>query len=193
MEAHRKGVRVEQILDSKLDEIPVGCNGLVLTPHLAPGNGNPFAKGVVMGLCDHHNKFHIYRAIIEGIDFELYHAMLRMQKRSGQRIKELYIAGGGSVNDTVVQICADVFGLPVKRIQTHEASGIGSSLAAFVAIGEFKDFDEAVSSMVHDKDTFLPNDENHKKYMAIYNSVYRHIEDSNTWLFKRIRKISKVR
>ena len=193
MEAHRKGVRVEQILDSKLDEIPVGCNGLVLTPHLAPGNGNPFAKGVVMGLSDHHNKFHIYRAIIEGIDFELYHAMLRMQKRSGQRIKELYIAGGGSVNDTVVQICADVFGLPVKRIQTHEASGIGSSLAAFVAIGEFKDFDEAVSSMVHDKDTFLPNDENHKKYMAIYNSVYRHIEDSNTWLFKRIRKISKVR
>ncbi len=191
MEAHRKGVRVEQILDSKLDEIPVGCNGLVLTPHLAPGNGNPFAKGVVMGLSDHHNKFHIYRAIIEGIDFELYHAMLRMQKRSGQRIKELYIAGGGSVNDTVVQICADVFGLPVKRIQTHEASGIGSSLAAFVAIGEFKDFDEAVSSMVHDKDTFLPNEENHKKYMAIYNSVYRHIEDSNTWLFKRIRKILK--
>ena len=47
--------------------------------------------------------------------------------------------------------------------------------------------------MVHDKDTVLPNDENHKKYMAIYNSVYRHIEDSNTWLFKRIRKISKVR
>ena len=92
--------------------------------------------------------------------------------------------------NTVVQICADIFGLPIKRIQTHEASGIGSSLAAFVSLGEFKDYDEAVSSMVHDKDTFLPNEENHKKYMEIYNGVYKHIEKDNTKLFKRIRKIN---
>lgn len=188
-EAQRRGVKVESILDEHLANVPLGCEGLILTPHLAPGNGNPFAKGVLMGLTDHHNKYHIYRAIIEGIDFELYHAMLRMQKRSGQQIKQLYIAGGGSVCDTVVQICADIFGLPIKRIQTHEASGIGSSLAAFVCLGEFKDYNEAVSSMVHDKDIFEPNEENHKKYMAIYNGVYKHIEKNNTYLFKRISKV----
>ena len=179
---------MEAILDEHLAKVPLGCEGLILTPHLAPGNGNPFAKGVLMGLTDHHNKYHIYRAIIEGIDFELYHAMLRMQKRSGQHIKQLYIAGGGSVCNAVVQICADIFGLPIKRIQTHEASGIGSSLAAFVSLGEFKNYEEATASMVHDKDVFTPNKENHKKYMQIYNDVYKHIEKNNTRLFKKIKK-----
>lgn len=191
LEAMARNVPVERILDEHLNDVPVGCNGLVMTPHLSPGNGNPFAKGVIMGLTDHHDKKHLYRAIIEGIDLELYHAMVRMQKRSGQNISELYIAGGGSVSDVVVQICADVFGLPVKRIQTHEASGIGSSLAAFVLLGEFSDYQEAVLSMVHNKDIFLPNEENHEKYMEIYSQVYRHIEKNNTKLFKKIRLISK--
>lgn len=186
--AREQGVTTEHVLDSYLNEIPVGSGGLVFTPHLSPGNNNPFAKSVLMGLSDHHDKRHIYRAIIEGIDLELYHAMVRMQKRSGQKIRQLYIAGGGSVSDVVVQICSDVFGLPVKRIQTHEASGIGSSIGAFMCMNEFSSYEEAVASMVHDKDVFEPDMEKHALYMDIYNDVYRHMEKSNTWLFKRLRK-----
>lgn len=191
--AAEKGVAVEAILDTYLDSVPAGSGGLVLTPHLSPGNNNPFAKGVLMGLSDYHEKAHVYRAIIEGIDLELYHAMLRMQRRSGQRIKELYIAGGGSVSDSVVQICSDVFGLPVKRIQTHEASGIGSSIAAFVHMKEFPSFQEACMAMVHDKDIFMPNPENHRVYLDLYNDVYRHIEKDNTKLFRKLRKFGKER
>jgi sugar (pentulose or hexulose) kinase len=144
-----------------------------------------------MGLSDYHGKAHVYRAIIEGIDLELYHAMLRMERRSGQHIKELYIAGGGSVSDEVVQICCDVFGLPVKRVQTHEAGGLGSSIAAFMAMSEFSSYDEAVKSMVHDKDVFTPNMENHKIYLDLYNDVYRHIEKDNTKLFRKLRRFGK--
>ena len=193
MIAREKGIAVESILDEMLDTVPPGSGGLVLTPHLSPGNNNPFAKGVLMGLSDYHTKAHVYRAIIEGIDLELYHAMKRMQTRSGQRIQTLYIAGGGSVSDSVVQICCDVFGLPVKRVQTHEASALGSSIAAFVALGEFPSFPEAVSSMVHDKDVFTPNMENHKVYRQMYEEVYRFIEKKNTRYFKALRKFAKER
>lgn len=189
--AQERGVSVESILDEMLDDVPPGSGGLVLTPHLSPGNNNPFAKGVLMGLSDYHTKAHVYRAIIEGIDLELYHAMLRMEKRSGQHIKELYIAGGGSVNDSVVQICCDVFGLPVKRVQTHEACSLGSSIAAFMAMGEFSSYDEAVRSMVHDKDLFMPNMENHKVYMDLYNDVYKYVEKTNTKFFRKLRKFGK--
>ena len=189
--ADKKGVCVEALLDETLKDVPPGSGGLVLTPHLSPGNNNPFAKGVLMGLSDYHTKAHVYRAIIEGIDLELYHAMLRMEKRSGQHIKELYIAGGGSVSDEVVQICCDVFGLPVKRVQTHEACSLGSSIAAFMAMGEFSSYDEAVRSMVHDKDVFMPDMENHKVYLELYNDVYRHIEKNNTKLFRKLRKFGK--
>lgn len=189
--AEERGVSVESILDEMLEKIPVGSGGLVLTPHLSPGNNNPFAKGVLMGLSDFHTKGHLYRAIIEGIDLELYHAMLRMERRSGQRIKELYIAGGGSVSDTIVQICCDVFGLPVKRVQTHEASALGSAVAGFVAMKEFASFQDAVKSMVHDKDVFMPNEANHRIYMDLYNDVYKHIEKKNTKYFRRLRRFGK--
>ena len=191
--AEERGVPVESILDGYLKNVPPGSGGLVLTPHLSPGNNNPFAKGVLMGLSDFHEKPHMYRAIIEGIDLELYHAMKRMETRSGQHIRELYIAGGGSVSDEVVQICCDVFGMPVKRIQTHEASSIGSSLAAFVAMNEFASYDEACKAMVHDKDVFVPDPANHKVYMDLYDSVYKYIEKDNTKLFRRLRKFGKER
>ena len=189
--AEEKGIPVERILDSYLDEVPAGSGGLVLTPHLSPGNNNPFAKGVFMGLSDFHDKKYFYRSIIEGIDLELYHAMVRMQKRSGQSIRELYIAGGGSVSDNVVQICCDVFGLPVKRIQTPEASSLGASVASFVSMGEFPSFRDAVKSMVHDKDVFMPDMEKHRLYMNLYNDVYRHIEKNNTKFFRKLRKFGR--
>lgn len=182
----------EKTLDGYLDQIPVGCNGLMMTPHLAPGANNPFAKGTFIGLSDRHTKMHLYRAIIEGINFELIHCMKQMEKRSGQQIKEIYVAGGGSQSDKVLQITADMFGLPVKRIQTHEATGIGSSLAAFVGLGEFKTYEEACMSMVHDKDIFMPNSENYKKYKQLYENVYRKIEKTNTSIFRAIGKAQNL-
>lgn len=186
--AKELGIKPEEILDGYLNDIPAGCNGLIMTPHLAPGAGNPFAKGIITGLNDRHTKKHLYKAIIEGIDFEMLLAKNRMEKRSGLKIKEVYAAGGGSVNDAILQITADIFGLPVKRIQTHEATGIGSAITAFVGLGEFSSYRDAVNSMVHDGDVFLPDIETHEIYDRIYNEVYKHLEKRNTKLFKKIRK-----
>lgn len=185
--AKKLGIPTEALLDEYINQVPLGCNGLIMTPHLAPGTNNPFAKGTFIGLTDRHSKKHIYRAIIEGINFELIHNMKRMEKRSGQKIQEIYIAGGGSQSDVIMQLAADMFGLPAKRIQTYEATGIGSSLAAFVGLGEFKTFEEACKSMVHDKDVFMPNMENFAKYQEIYTNVYSKIEKTNTKLFRAIR------
>lgn len=189
--AKELGIEPEEILDSYLEEIPIGCNGLIMTPHFAPGANNPQAKGTMIGFTDRHTKKHMYRAIIEGVNFELYKQMTIMEKRSGQHIKEIYIAGGGSKSDVILQITADMFGLPVKRTQTHEATGIGSALTAFVGLGEFSSYDEGVKSMVHDKDIFIPNSENHAKYSSIFDTVYSKIENTNTKIFRSIRSIDK--
>ena len=78
---------------------------------------------------------------------ELYQALRIMEKRSGLEIKELFVSGGGSRSDTVCRITADVFGLPVKRIQTPEACSIGSSMAALVALGVYDSFEQAAKEM----------------------------------------------
>lgn len=190
-EAERRGISTEELLDTYLDDVPIGCNGLIMTPHMAPGAGNPFSKAVITGLSDRHSKKHLYRAIIEGIDFELFHAMKRMERRSGFKIKEIYIAGGGSKCDKILQITADLFGLPVKKGQSPEATSIGSSIAAFVGMGVYKDFTEAVQHMAHEGDVFLPDMDNHEQYMEIYNNIYSKIEKTNLHIFRKIKKVLK--
>ena len=187
--AKQKGCEVEDIIDAYLSEIPAGSDGLVMTPNMHPGMTNPHTKSIMVGLTDIHNKKHIYKAIVEGISFELYHAMKRMERRSGQKIQVVYAGGGGSRSDSVLQILADVFGLPVKRTQTNETTAIGSSLAAFVGLGEFKTYDEAASSMIHDGKVFTPDMQLHSLYMNIYNGVYKKLEKSNTFYFRRLSKI----
>ena len=189
--AENERISTEQILDKYLKDVPPGCNGLLFTPHLAPGAGNPFAKGIMIGLNDRHTKKHIYRAIIEGICFELMHAMIRMERRSGQKIKELFVAGGGSKCNTILQIIADMFGLPAKRIQTHESTAIGAALTGFVGLGIFKSFNDGVMEMVKVRDTFMPDENIHKFYRKLYNEVYSKLEKNNTALFRKIGKITE--
>lgn len=174
-DAEKLGCAPEALLDQRIRDLPAGCDGLLLQPYWTPGILQPDSLGAVIGFTDHHTRYHLYRAIIEGLCLELYMALNIMEKRSGLHIQEIRIAGGGARSDVVCQIAADVFGLPVTRTQTHEACSIGSSMVAFVAQGVFPDYDAAVASMVHEKDTFLPNAENHSVYAEIYEQAYSKI------------------
>ena len=174
-EAQEMGISPEELLNRRAAEVPAGCNGLMLQPYWTPDVLKPDSYGAIIGFSDYHTKYHMYRAIIEGICLELYMSMKAMERRGKKHIEEIFVGGGGSKSDLACQILADTFGLPVKRIHTHEACSVGAAMVAFVAKGEFTGYDEAIKSMVHEKEVFTPNPENHEVYMNIYNKVYRKI------------------
>lgn len=174
-EAQEMGISPEELLNRRASEVPAGCNGLMLQPYWTPDVLKPDSYGAIIGFSDYHTKYHMYRAIIEGICLELYMSMKAMERRGKKHIEEIFVGGGGSKSDLACQILADTFGLPVKRIHTHEACSIGAAMVAFVAKGEFASYDEAIKSMVHEKDVFTPITEHHEVYMNIYNKVYRKI------------------
>ena len=174
-EAQEMGISPEELLNRRAAEVPAGCNGLMLQPYWTPDVLKPDSYGAIIGFSDYHTKYHMYRAIMEGICLELYMSMKAMERRGKKHIEEIFVGGGGSKSDLACQILADTFGLPVKRIHTHEACSIGAAMVAFVAKGEFASYDEAIKSMVHEKDVFRPIPENHEVYMNIYNKVYRKI------------------
>lgn len=193
MEAERLGTFPEAILDAKIKDIPAGCDGLLLQPYWTPGITKPNSLGSIIGFSDFHTRLHLYRAIIEGLCLELYDSMKIMQKRSGIKIEEVFVGGGGSKSDVVCQIAADVFGLPVKRIQTHEACSVGSSMVAFVSKGEFNGYEDAIQSMVHETDVFTPDKANHEIYEQLYMKAYRKIFPKLDPLYKSILEIYKRR
>ena len=187
-EAAEKGVAPEEILNAHLNDVPAGCDGLIVQPYWEPGVAVPLAKGTMTGFTSMHTKYHMYRAIVEGINFSLMEGLRLMEKRSKTKIRELFIAGGGSQNDTICQITADMFGLPVKRIHTHEASALGSSMVAFVSLKEFKNYEKAIAAMVHVQDTFEPNMKVNARYEDIYENVYTKLYPRLLPVFKGMKK-----
>lgn len=190
-EAEALGVSPEEVLNRKAAEVPAGCQGLMLQPYWTPDILKPDSYGAIIGFSDYHSRYHVYRAIIEGICLELYMSMKSMERRGNKHIRELFVGGGGSKSDLACQILADTFGLPVKRIHTHEACSIGAAMVAFVAKGEFADFDDAIKSMVHEKDVFMPDSKNHEVYMNMYNNVYRKIYRNVRPLYAKMNSLKE--
>lgn len=190
-EAKQLNIAPEQLLNERLREIPAGCNGLILQPYWAPLLKSPEAKGSIIGFSGDHTRIHIYKAIIEGIGFGLIEGLKNLEKRLHHKIKALTVSGGGSQSDEICQITADMFGLPVHKIQTYEACGLGSSLVAFVALGIHSDYPTAVKEMVHYQKTFTPDQDTHKIYHRLYHGVYRSIYPSLKPLYRELRKYSK--
>ena len=149
------------------------------------------ARGAVIGFSDLHTRVHIYRAIIEGINFALMNGLHKLEKKSGVPVREIYLGGGGSQSDEICQITADMFGLPAIRTQTNEVSGIGSAMAAFIGLGVFSNFDQAVKAMVRPKDIFMPDMERHKIYRRIYQEVFMEIYGRLAPLYARQTAIRK--
>lgn len=79
--AEKLNVAPEIVLNGFLDNIPPGSHGLVLHPMWTPGLDMPNAKGAIIGFGDVHTKGHVYRAIIEGINYALRDGMERIEKR----------------------------------------------------------------------------------------------------------------
>ena len=171
-QAQQQGKHVEELLNEQMATIPAGCDGLVLQPFWQAGLTTPEARGAIVGFSDFHTRAHLYRAIVEGIDFALREGLERMARRGHHKIDFVAVSGGGAQSDLICQIAADVLNKPVRRVQTYETSGLGAAMVTFMACGVFKDEREAVGKMVHYTDAFTPNKEAAKVYDDVYKNVY---------------------
>lgn len=184
-QALESGVIAEDLLNEKMMDIPIGCDGLLCNPYFTAGVSMPVAKGAIVGFSDMTTKMHIYRSIIEGINFALFEGKRTMEKRGRKNIKSIYVAGGGSKSPQICQITADMFGLPVYRIQTNEAGALGSAIVAFTSKKIFKDINEAIESMVHIKHVFMPDMDKHRKYLKIFETQFVKIFGKLLPLYKK--------
>lgn len=186
-----KGLSPESIFDEKLSTIPVGSDGLIAQPFWAPQLKNPEARGSIIGFTSNHTKQHIYRAIIEGVGYALLDGFNNIKRRTGNNVKFLAVSGGGSQSDEICQITADMFNLPVKRVQTYETTGLGCSIIGFVSKGYYSSHEQAVSSMVHYVKEFTPNLDNHTVYDRLYHKIYKKTYKQLRPLFNSLYNINK--
>jgi len=186
------GVDPHALFDELLAQTPSGAMGLMLQPYWSPGTRipGPEAKGAIIGFGDVHTRAHVYRAILEGLAYALREGMERTEKKTGTRITELRVSGGGAQSDGAVQLTADVFGLPAARPHTHETSGLGAAIDAAVGLGIHPDIATAVREMTRIASVREPDPAAHALYDELYAKVYRPMYGRLRPLYDEIRRIT---
>lgn len=190
VQARINSLSVEDLLDSKILNIEPGSNGLVLQPYWGPGLRRPLARGAIIGFSDYHTKFHVYRAIIEGIAYALREGMESITASTKRRIKRIVVSGGGAKNDIVAQITADIFNIPVVKTETYESCTVGAAMSGFIAEGVFATPEEAKKAMVRYTKEFKPNKTSADKYDVLYKTVYKKLYPKLNKQYSKLKEFS---
>lgn len=167
-------------LTDKARKVPVGTYGLMMVPYWG-GAVHPYmdpgARGIITGFGYVHDKYCMFRAILEGIAYEVRKLMELMEEGIGAMGEEIRLYGGGSANPLWCQIIADITGKRIRTLKNREASAVGAAILAAKAADMYGDVKEASKSMVQLKDTYEPKSKNKKIYDNLYEKVYRRYYD----------------
>jgi len=190
--AKENNVTAESLFDEMIKDVPPGSMGLLLQPYWTPGVKvpGPEAKGAIIGFGDVHTRAHIYRSILEGLAYALREGTEKTQQRTGVKIDQIRISGGGSQSDQAMQISADIFRLPTIRPKIFETSGLGAAIDGAVGLGWYADFDTAVREMTHTGRVFEPIPENIDIYEGLYQNVYKMMYRNLHKLYKNIKTVT---
>ena len=179
----REGLNLlEHASDSEKYALKVpDSNGCYVVPAFV-GLGSPYwdqyARGAVMGLTRGVNKYHLVRATLESLAYQvkdLIEAMNDDLDNSGEGLTSLKVDGGASLNNFLMQFQADMLNKEVKRPVCVETTSLGAAYLAGLATGYFKSTDDIISNWQVDK-RFTPNmseEERDKLYKGWKKAVSR--------------------
>jgi glycerol kinase len=112
--------------------------GVVFVPALT-GLGAPYwrphARGLVTGIDRGTTAAHLARATLEGIALHIHDLVAAMQAESGRALPELRVDGGATANGLLLQMQADLLGVPVVRPRMVETTALGAAFLAGLAVG----------------------------------------------------------
>ncbi len=103
---------------------------------------DPYARGAIVGITRGTTAGHFARAALESIAFQVADLVDAMKKDSGIGLPELRVDGGASKNDALLQVQADLLGIPVVRPSVSETTVLGAAYLAGLAVGFWRDRDE---------------------------------------------------
>lgn len=133
-------------------------NGVYIVPAFV-GLGAPHwearARGAIYGLTRGANRSHIVRAALESIAYQCYDLIKAMEADMERGLSSLYVDGGASANDFLMQFQSDILDLRVTRPKSVETTSLGAAYLAGLATGYYEDLADVDDNWQKDRD-FVP-------------------------------------
>ena len=132
-----------------------GCYVVPAFTGLGAPYWDQYARGVIVGLTRGCNKYHIVRATVESLAYQVNDVLQAMKADSGIDLAALNVDGGASANNFLMQTQADISGCPVNRPSCVETTAMGAAYLAGIAVGYWKDKEDVIANTSLDR-TFTP-------------------------------------
>jgi xylulokinase len=172
------GANVYELLNDAAARVPAGAGGVLWVPALSGATApewNAQARASWFGLSAAHGRAHLIRAMLEGNAFAL-RDVVEAMRHAGLEPTELVCVGGGARGELLLQIRADVTGLPVTRPDDVETTARGAAMLAAVGAGLHLDVPAAARRMRGPRHAALQPDgerravyaEGYERYRRLY-------------------------
>lgn len=133
-----------------------GCYVVPAFTGLGAPHWDQYARGTIVGITRGVNKYHIIRATLESIAYQVNDVLCAMKADSGIALASLKADGGASANNFLMQAQADIINAPVNRPVCVETTAMGAAYLAGLAVSYWKNKDEVVKNWAVDR-TFIPS------------------------------------
>lgn len=129
-------------------------NGCYLVPAftgLGAPHWDPYARGTLVGLTRGTNKYHIIRATLDSIAYQVRDVLSAMQIDAQTPLGQLKADGGAAANNYLLQTQADLTNMPVLRPKCVETTALGAAYLAGLAVGYWTDLDDIQKNWSSDR------------------------------------------
>lgn len=148
------------------EDIPLGADGLIALDFWQ-GNRNPYIdydlQGALWGLTLKHTPAHMLRALLEAIAYGTQNILCTLA-RHDVSVETMVICGGATRTPFLIQMHADVCGIPIVVPKVQEATAFGSAITAAVGAGFYGSLAEAAGHMVAESHVVEPDMGRHARY-----------------------------
>lgn len=167
-------------MNARMEDEPTG---LLVLPHFS-GAATPHmdsaSKGAVLGLTLDTRREDIYKALMEGANYEL--ALILDELRTAGLAPQKIVATGGALSPQLLQIKADILGLPVHTVKNRQTGTLGGAILGAVASGRYQSIKEAAAEMIEEDLVYYQDVQRSAVYqeqLALYKKIYPAIAQIN--------------
>jgi L-ribulokinase len=170
-QARARNISVHDLLTELAAGQRVGEHGLVALDWHS-GNRSVLVdhqlSGVIVGQTLATTCADIYRALLEATAFGT-RMIVETFINSGVPVTELVVGGGLLKNRLLMQIYADVVGLPLSTVDSDQAPALGAAIHAAAAAGAYRDVPAAAKQMGgRTRNAYTPIPDHAARYNALY-------------------------
>lgn len=175
--AEKENISKYDVINRVVANTPVGSNGVMFLPFLQ-GERAPFveprARGEFFGLGEWSTRGDLLRSVYEGVALATLHNYKAMEQ--GTQFESARLGGGGAQSEVWTQIIADCTGKVMEVTSGSEYGARGAAINAAIALGIYRDHQEAAEQMVQVKRVHEPNRKKSATYQELYNIYLKLIE-----------------